>query len=165
MQDRSNYEEIIKHLGGEVSPDAIFDATATHLLCVKPSRNEKMLGSIAAGKWILHCSYLRDCERAGEFIDEEKYEWGNPRSKDIIPIVENEPDKSYAAAAYRWRVKLQGTGKCAFNGMVAMLMVPNEKHDQLARLIKAGGGTVVQAKPPYDTSPNGKKSNTLFYTN
>ncbi|KAK0078812.1 hypothetical protein PV325_002080 [Microctonus aethiopoides] len=162
LRDRSNYEEIIKHLGGEVSPDATFDATATHLLCVKPSRNEKMLGSIAAGKWILHCSYLRDCERAGEFIDEEKYEWGNPRSKDIIPIVENEPDKSYAAAAYRWRVKLQGTGKCAFNGMVAMLMVPNEKHDQLARLIKAGGGTVVQAKPPYDTSPNGKKVTHCF---
>ncbi|KAK0170881.1 hypothetical protein PV328_008672 [Microctonus aethiopoides] len=129
-KDRSNNEEIIKHLGGEVSQDATFDATATHLLCVKPSRNEKMLDSIAAGKRILHCSYLRDCERA--------------------------------AAANRWRVKLQGTGKCAFNGMVAMLMMPNEKHDQLARLIEAGGGTVVQAKPPYDTSPNGKKVTQCF---
>jgi len=28
-----------------------------------------MLGSIAAGKWILHCSYLRDSEREGRFLN------------------------------------------------------------------------------------------------
>ncbi|KAK0086893.1 hypothetical protein PV326_005400, partial [Microctonus aethiopoides] len=44
--DRCNYEEIIKHLGGEVSPDTTFN---------------------------MHCSYLRDCERAGEFINEGKW--------------------------------------------------------------------------------------------
>lgn len=49
--------------------DANFDNSTTHLLCIRPSRNEKMLGSIASGKWILHCSYLRDSERVGKFLD------------------------------------------------------------------------------------------------
>jgi len=52
-----------------VSTDVNFDNSATHLLCVRPSRNEKMLGSIAAGKWVLHYSYLRDSEQNGKFLD------------------------------------------------------------------------------------------------
>lgn len=60
---------MIKKLGGDVSMCASFDNSATHLLCIRPSRNEKMLSSIAAGKWVLHCSYLRESERAGEFLN------------------------------------------------------------------------------------------------
>lgn len=60
---------MIRDLGGDVSTDTNFDSSATHLLCIRLSRNEKMLGSIAAGKWVLHCSYLRDSERDGRFLD------------------------------------------------------------------------------------------------
>lgn len=63
------YEQSILELGGDVSTDPKFDNSATHLLCIRLSRNEKMLGSIAAGKWLLHCSYLRDCEHEGRFLD------------------------------------------------------------------------------------------------
>lgn len=28
-----------------------------------------MLGSIASGKWVLHCMYLRDSQQEGKFLD------------------------------------------------------------------------------------------------
>lgn len=68
-QDKTSYEHVIRDLGGEVSSDASFDINATHLLCLRLSRNEKMLGSIASGKWVLHCMYLRDSEQEGKFLD------------------------------------------------------------------------------------------------
>ena len=69
IKDRISYETEIKNLGGEVSSETHFDSTATHLLCIRPARNEKMLASIAAGKWVLHCSYLRDSVEKKYFLD------------------------------------------------------------------------------------------------
>ncbi|XP_012272472.1 DNA topoisomerase 2-binding protein 1-B isoform X3 [Orussus abietinus] len=161
IKDRKQYEDVIETLGGEVSTEMNFDSTASHLLCMKPSRNEKMLGSIASGKWVLHCIYLQHCEREGKFLDEEKYEWGNPKSKGVIPDLSTETEKSIAAAAHRWRLKLMKEPEGAFKQMVALLLVQKEKYDQFKRLICAGSGTVVQARPPYDTSP-GKKITHCF---
>ncbi|XP_015595302.1 DNA topoisomerase 2-binding protein 1-A isoform X2 [Cephus cinctus] len=162
IKDRNAYEEVIKILGGEVSTEQNFDMSATHLLCIRPSRNEKMLSSIAAGKWVLHCTYLRDCEQQGKFIDEEKYEWGNPKSKGVIPEPTGETEKLIAAAAYKWRIKILQEPGGAFQNMVALLLVQKEKYDQFQRLICAGGGVVVQAKPPYVSSTNGRKITHCF---
>ncbi|XP_076653820.1 mutagen-sensitive 101 [Halictus rubicundus] len=162
IKDRTAYEQVIKELGGEVSLDATFDTSATHLLCIRPSRNEKMLGSIASGKWVLHCMYLRDSEQEGKFLDEEKYEWGNPKSKGVIPDPTGEVEVMIAAAAYKWRLQLLKKPFGPFHNMVALLLASGDKHDQFKRLIEAGGGKVVQARPPYDTSPNGKKITHCF---
>ncbi|TGZ37603.1 DNA topoisomerase 2-binding protein 1 [Temnothorax longispinosus] len=162
IKDRNVYERIIKDLGGDVSTDTNFDNSATHLLCIRLSRNEKMLGSIAAGKWVLHCSYLRDSEQAGRFLDEEEYEWGNPKNKDKIPEPNSEIENAIAAAAYRWRQKLQKELDGPFSDIVALLMVSEEKYDQFKRLIEAGGGSVMQARPPYDTSPSGRRITHCF---
>nr|XP_012145489.1 PREDICTED: DNA topoisomerase 2-binding protein 1 [Megachile rotundata]XP_012145498.1 PREDICTED: DNA topoisomerase 2-binding protein 1 [Megachile rotundata] len=162
IKDRTAYEKVIKDLGGDVSSDPSFDITATHLLCIRPSRNEKMLGSIASGKWVLHCMYLRDCEQEGKFLNEEEYEWGNPKSRDVIPEPNGEIEEIIAAAAYRWRLKLLKEPNGPFCNMVALLLVSGDKYDQFQRLIEAGGGKVVQARPPYDTSPTGKKITHCF---
>ncbi|XP_012219736.2 DNA topoisomerase 2-binding protein 1 isoform X1 [Linepithema humile] len=162
IKDRNIYEQVIKQLGGDVSTCTNFDNSATHLLCIRPSRNEKMLSSIAAGKWVLHCSYLRDSDRAGKFLNEEEYEWGNPQSKDVIPKPSGEIEQAIAAAAYKWRVKLHQEPDGPFFGMVALLMTSEEKYDQFKRLIEAGGGLVTQARPPYDTSPSGHRITHCF---
>ncbi|XP_033326690.2 mutagen-sensitive 101 [Megalopta genalis] len=162
IKDRITFEQVIKDLGGDVSVDANFDMSATHLLCIRPSRNEKMLGSIASGKWILHCMYLRDSEQEGKFLDEEKYEWGNPKSKGIIPDPTGEVEETIAKAAYKWRLQLLKVPTGPFHNMVALLLASGDKHDQFKRLIEAGGGKVVQARPPYDTSPTGKKITHCF---
>ncbi|XP_025993748.1 DNA topoisomerase 2-binding protein 1 isoform X2 [Solenopsis invicta] len=162
IKEKNAYEQVIRDLGGEVSTDANFDNSATHLLCIRLSRNEKMLGSVAAGKWVLHCSYLRDSEQDGKFLDEEEYEWGNPKSKNKIPKPNGEIEIAIAAAVYRWRLKLQKELHGPFSNIVALLMVSEEKYDQFKRLIKAGGGMVVQAKPPYDANLSGHKITHCF---
>lgn len=162
IKDRTAYEEVIKRLGGDVSTDANFDMSASHVLCTRPSRNEKMLGSIATGKWILHCMYMRDSDQEGRFLDEEKYEWGNPKSKGIIPDPTGDIEEAIAAAAFKWRVKLlKEPGAYPFRDMVAILLAVGDKYDMFKRLIEVGGGTVVEARPPYD-SPNGKKITHCF---
>ncbi|XP_076684949.1 DNA topoisomerase 2-binding protein 1-like isoform X2 [Andrena cerasifolii] len=164
IKDRTTYEQVIKDLGGDVSMDANFDMSATHLLCIRPSRNEKMLGSIASGKWVLHCMYLRDSEQEGKFLDEEKYEWGNPKSKGTIPDPSAGIEEVIANAAYKWRFKLlmEPSVNRPFGNMVALLLASGDKYDQFKRLIEAGGGRVVHARPPYDTSPTGKKITHCF---
>ena len=58
-------------------------------------RNEKFLASVAAGKWVLHKSYLEASREAGFFVTEEDHEWGT----------EKEPSK-LTVAVRRWRKKL-----------------------------------------------------------
>lgn len=106
--------------------------------------------------------YLRDSEANGNFLDEEKYEWGNPKSKGIIPDTTGEVENAIAAAAHRWRIKLLKEPYGPFHDMVALLLASEEKYDQFKRLIEAGGGTVVQARPPYDVNSSGKKITHCF---
>ncbi|XP_023248158.1 DNA topoisomerase 2-binding protein 1 [Copidosoma floridanum] len=162
IKDRSGAEKVVLELGGEVSSESAFDPTATHLICLKPSRNEKILSSIAAGKWVLHYLYIEACKEEKTFVNEEEFELGNPKSVDIISGNHSESEKVIMRAAYRWRLKLLHEPGGAFRGMVALLISPKDKKDQFERLIKAGGGIVVEAKPPYDTSPNSRKITHCF---
>jgi len=79
-------------------------------------------------------------------LKEEEYEWGNPKSKHIIPEPNDETEQAIAAAAYKWRIKLRQEPDGPFFGMVALLMLSGEKYDQFKRLIEAGGGSVMQAR-------------------
>lgn len=54
---------------------------------------------MAAGKWVLHKSFLEASREAGFFVDEASHEWGQE-----IP---GEPHNKLAAAAQRWRIKLR----------------------------------------------------------
>lgn len=66
---------------------------------VSSARNEKYLAAVAAGKWVLHKSYLEASRQAGFFVDEAPHEWGQE--------VPGEPPNKLAAAARRWRLKLR----------------------------------------------------------
>lgn len=59
----------IETLGGAVSDLTNYDPASTHLLCPKPARNEKSLSCMAAGKWVLHTSYLDKSAEAGHFLN------------------------------------------------------------------------------------------------
>lgn len=46
-----------------------YNPDATHLLIGKaPSRSEKLLAFIAAGKWVLHIKYLLESGKQGKFV-------------------------------------------------------------------------------------------------
>ncbi|KAJ8681698.1 hypothetical protein QAD02_017490 [Eretmocerus hayati] len=160
LRDKGIAEKVILDLGGEVSTGSAFDNSATHLICMKPSRNEKILSSIAAGKWVLHYRYIEACDNEKRFVNE--FELGNPKSKGVIPDPENESENAIMKAVYRWRQKLLKDPGGAFRHIVALLITPKEKKEQFERLICAGGGMVIDAKPPYNNSPKGKKITHCF---
>lgn len=54
--------------GGIVLEKQCFDPSCTHIIVGHPLRNEKFLASMAAGKWVLHRSYLEACRAAGCFV-------------------------------------------------------------------------------------------------
>lgn len=55
-------------LGGLVIEKQCFDPKCTHIVVGHPLRNEKYLASVAAGKWVLHRSYLEASRTAGHFV-------------------------------------------------------------------------------------------------
>lgn len=68
-QVKEEFEQAIKELGGEISTEANFDPSATHIISMRPAKNEKILGGIASGKWILHLLYIQECQKHGKFLD------------------------------------------------------------------------------------------------
>lgn len=60
----------IHSLGGKVCENlANYDNSCTHFICEKPSRSEKMLSCVAAGKWVLGLKYIEKSYDANQFLD------------------------------------------------------------------------------------------------
>lgn len=130
------------------------DADATHIVAPKLTRSEKMLCSIASGKWILHNSYIDACIQADQVLDESPYEWGNPENP-FLKNITNDLEKKVAMAGYRWRIKLalekrQG----AYSGIKAILHTSKPRSEAFKRLLLMGDAEVLDVIPPY-SDPQG----------
>ncbi|CAK1541346.1 unnamed protein product [Leptosia nina] len=147
VDNREEITEMIVHLGGEICEGAELDPRATHLLCSLPGRSEKMLCSVAGGKWVLHPAYVARSRAAGKFLSEEDFEWGNPLAQ-CLPTLSG-AEQNLARAAYRWRSALSRGSPGPFHGIVGLLHVPAARRRLLARLLEAGGGVAPDAEPPY----------------
>ena len=107
----------------------------------RASRTEKFLGACAAGKWVLHKSYLEACRAAGQFVWEESHEWASGNALEAAP--------------HRWRLELAkkreeagrrgGVSVGAFAGWRVMVFAEKAKLPGLKRLLEAGGATVVSS--------------------
>lgn len=139
---RSQIAEDLKKLGGVISEMGAYDPGCTHLICGKPGRNEKTLACMAAGKWIIHASYVDRCVSAGQFLDEEEYEFGNPKAHGNIQF----EDKASCIPFWRKEIKRRGYG--AFSDLRAIVMAGNR--EPIVNVIEAGGGVVVNVNPPFD---------------
>lgn len=62
-------------VGGVVLDKQSFDPSCSHIIVGSPLRNEKYLAAMAAGKWILHRSYLEACRSVGHFIQVRYWRW------------------------------------------------------------------------------------------
>ncbi|XP_050354727.1 DNA topoisomerase 2-binding protein 1-B isoform X2 [Nymphalis io] len=147
VDNREEIIEMILYLGGEVCDGAELDLEATHLLCSAPGRSEKMLGSVAAGKWVLHPAYVARSRQAGRFLEEDEFEWGNPRAG-ALPALSG-AERALARAAHRWRQQRARRAAAPFAATRALLHVPAPRRRLLARLLLAGGGETVDDEPPY----------------
>ncbi|VVC42874.1 Hypothetical protein CINCED_3A012245, partial [Cinara cedri] len=137
--ERQRYEDAIEKLGAQVLRSSMFSKDVTHILTHLPNKSEKYLCSLAAGKWILHPSYIDACLEENCFLPEDKYEWGNPKSNLCLPT-------PLHGAGYRWRSKISSGHYTAFSGMKAVLMTSEIRYQALKRLIEAGGGVILDTK-------------------
>lgn len=146
-QERIDYCHLIEKLGGSVIEKQCFDPSCTHIVVGQPLRNEKYLASVAAGKWVLHRSYLEACRTAGHFVPEEDYEWGSSSILDVLTGI-NEQQRKLALAAMRWRKKLEhnqesGVVEGAFSGWKVILYVDKNREAGFKRLLQSGGAKVL----------------------
>ncbi|XP_026323317.1 DNA topoisomerase 2-binding protein 1 [Hyposmocoma kahamanoa] len=148
VDNREEIIEMIQYLGGEVCEGTELDLEASHLLCAAPGRSEKMLGSIAAGRWVLHPAYIVRSRAVGSFLSEEEFEWGNPKATCLPQLSGTE--RTLANAAYRWRSTRAQGAPGPFAGVVALLHVPAARRRLLARLVTAGDGLAPDDEPPYN---------------
>ncbi|XP_036287327.1 DNA topoisomerase 2-binding protein 1 isoform X8 [Pipistrellus kuhlii] len=162
-QERIDYCHLIEKLGGLVIEKQSFDPSCTHIIVGHPLRNEKYLASVAAGKWVLHRSYLEACRTAGRFVAEEDYEWGSSSILDVLTGISAQQRK-LALAAMRWRKKIQqsqesGVVEGAFSGWKVILHVADQNREAgFRRLLQSGGAKVL----PGHSVPLFKEATHLF---
>lgn len=148
-QERIDYSHLIEELGGVVLDKQSFDPSCTHIIVGTPLRNEKYLAAMAAGKWILHRSYLEACRSVGHFIEEEDYEWGSGSILDALPSITSQ-QKRLALAAMRWRKALQVRSDegGSFSGWTVMLNIDQSRDSGFRRLLQSGGAKVLPSPSP-----------------
>ncbi|XP_069765206.1 DNA topoisomerase 2-binding protein 1 isoform X2 [Narcine bancroftii] len=163
-QERIDYCHLIEQLGAVVLDRQCFDPSCTHIIVGQPLRNEKYLASMAAGKWVLHRSYLEACRAAARFIQEENYEWGSSFILDVLPGISLQ-QKKLAIAAMRWRKRLEmlrqknaGAEIGAFSGWEVILNFDHTKEAGFRRLLLSGGAKVL----PGHLSAEYKEATHLF---
>uniref|UniRef100_A0A1W7RFK4 Mutagen-sensitive 101 n=1 Tax=Agkistrodon contortrix contortrix TaxID=8713 RepID=A0A1W7RFK4_AGKCO len=152
-QERIDYYQLIEELGGVVLEKQCFDSSCTHTIVGQPLRNEKFLASMAAGKWVLHRSYLEACRAAHSFVKEEDYEWGSNSILSVLTGI-NIAQKKLAVAAMRWRKTIQrrreenSSAEGAFGGWRVILNVDPAKESGFKRLLESGSAKVFPAYYP-----------------
>ncbi|XP_027728064.1 DNA topoisomerase 2-binding protein 1 isoform X2 [Vombatus ursinus] len=161
-QERIDYCHLIEELGGLVLEKQCFDSSCTHIIVGHPLRNEKYLASMAAGKWILHRSYLEACRAAGRFVQEEEHEWGSSSILDVLTGISVQ-QRRLALAAMRWRKRIQkkqeeGIVEGAFSGWKVILNVDQSREAGFRRLLQSGGAKVL----PGHSVPLFKEATHLF---
>jgi len=115
---------------------------------VRPVRNEKLVSSIAAGKWVLCPDWLDSSARESRFVDEKDYEWGSCSTLANLQLDAGTQEATVAAAAHRWRQqRCRGISNGPFSDMKAILHV-KDKSGAFQRLLEAGGGQVVERSVP-----------------
>lgn len=73
-------------------------------------------------------------------MQEELFEWGNPKAAKNLPTL-TEQEEPFAKAAYRLRVRMETTGDGVFKDMCAI--VRTSKDENMRNLIEAGHGKVL----------------------
>lgn len=95
--ERAEQQAAVQQLGGQSAHLHGYTEHATHILVKELRRTEKFLCACAAGRWILKPGYILSCKLNGQWLQEQSYEWNNPRK------VDKEQKDLWHGAPRRWR--------------------------------------------------------------
>lgn len=159
-EKRALLMERIKALGGNICQNLVnYDPACTHLLCERPNRGEKLLGCMAAGKWVLNIQYIEQCHARGTFLDEVLYEWGNPKALSLPALSPEE--QPIAVAAHRWRTELSDGGG-AFQGHRVILSLQERSLAAIKNVLRAGGASILEPQTPFSSDPTASSATHCF---
>ena len=154
-EEQEEFFTFLESLGVAFNSGSVCDPKATHVIAQKIARSEKMLGSIASGKWLLHPTYITDCKEVGKLLPEDKYEWGNPNN-DLINDLSTELEVKLAKASHRLRAKREKGLDLVFSGIKAIIHTSDQRKASFKKLLELGGGQVLdnsnKVRPPYSDS-------------
>ena len=149
---QEEFYSFLERIGVSFATNSICEPSATHVIAQKISRSEKMLGSIASGKWLLHPSYMVDSLKAGKLLPEDKYEWGSTKN-DLINDLSSDQEVKLAKASCRLRMRRHNGLDPVFSGFKAIIHTNEQRKLSFKRLLEFGGGKVINSeqhvKPPY----------------
>jgi hypothetical protein len=136
--ERKGQAAIVQRLGGHSAYVHGFVPQATHIIVKELRRTEKFLCSCAAGLWILKPAYLEACMINNQWLQEQSFEWNNPRKSD------KEQKDLWHGAPRRWRQHWEQHMIGPF-AQFKCLVLPGSHppHDVLEKIIIAGSGEVV----------------------
>ncbi|RMZ95575.1 SMC5-SMC6 complex localization factor 1 isoform X1 [Brachionus plicatilis] len=135
--DKSFYfrlQNAIKKLHGNYDASKIYSSSATHLIVDKIVCTEKILCFIAAGKWIVTQTYIKNCLKESKFLDETPFQ-----------VSLKFPKSKLAQISYKWMQTInQSQQNYPFYGWdVAIVVGCSDKACALSRIIRAGCGKFV----------------------
>ena len=89
-----------------------------------------------------------ECIMLFSLIQEEDFEWGNPRNVRLLKSLKSgSVEEALVKAAHRWRISLAGSERRgAFDDFKCRIYASDEKAVAFTRLITAGGGRVLPEK-------------------
>ncbi|XP_064393637.1 DNA topoisomerase 2-binding protein 1-A-like isoform X3 [Halichondria panicea] len=143
QREKLDYGALIQDLGGDYIDQDYFSPKCTHLVVGRASRTEKYLGACAAGKWVLHKSFLEESRACGAFVKEESHEWGVAKAGGTIQPLEAAPKTWRLALAEKQRQNPGQSVSGAFDGWKVLLFAERNKVPGMKRLLEAGGAQVL----------------------
>ncbi|XP_069106966.1 LOW QUALITY PROTEIN: SMC5-SMC6 complex localization factor protein 1-like [Argopecten irradians] len=155
--ERKEMGKMVARLGGIDFDSQGFRSNCTHVVCKKLSRSEKFLGGCATAKWILHPDYILESSKAGQWLEEQCYDWSQINTPDAADV-----PAEVREAPRRWRYHFEVFGTTAFAGWKTAVVVSGARKNSVYKsLLHSGGAEVYNLKLPV-TQPE-KVTNALTY--
>ncbi|CAN7939467.1 unnamed protein product [Ixodes hexagonus] len=154
-EQKAHYAGIVEELGGVLLTSKNYSPEMTHLVLANPLKNERYLAAVAGGKFVLHTAYLDESATAGQFLDEEEYEWGGPLTERVLADLSTSSVKGQkhkpAFAPRRWRqlIARNPDSRGAFSEWRVILFASEAAKEAVyRRVLQAGGATILPSSPP-----------------
>lgn len=111
-----------------------YSPQCTHIITPSLAGSPKCLAAIVSGKWLLKESWLRECEKQGQFVDEKPHEW---KEQDV----EKNEVKSLVKGIPLCKEKLHKVKGGLFANINAICIL-DEQSQGWKTILEAGGATV-----------------------